>query len=350
MCEICEHITVNESKSKDFRRLAKLDPTRTTTLRNSFAKEFRRRLTKIQRLIVSSILTNDCFGLTDELDIYADNKIPRKKFQFKNDQEKVRLFMAWLNEQINRELLTVEEKYSLGEFGETNWADIYISDAYKRGVLRADLEMRKLKPSGYTSIEERGGINAVMDTPIHSDRLRYLYTRTFNELQGVSNDMANQISRILTQGIADGDSPRVLASKLYKVIGGGLELTVKNAAGIPVRTISAKARATMIARTEIIRAHHKANIAEYRRYALAGVIVQAEFSANFDDRLCEECRELDGKKYTLDEAEDLIPVHPNCRCIVLPYIEEIDEMLANKTHFKHDFKQDKLKQYKTIKK
>ena len=73
MCEICEHITVNESKSKDFRRLAKLDPTRTTTLRNSFAKEFRRRLTRIQKLIVTSILTNDCFGLTDELNIYADN-------------------------------------------------------------------------------------------------------------------------------------------------------------------------------------------------------------------------------------------------------------------------------------
>ena len=85
--------------------------------------------------------------------------------------------------------------------------------------------MRKLKPSTYTSIEQRGGLNVVMDTPIHSDRLRYLYTRNFNELQGVANDMANQISRILTQGIADGDSPRVLASKLYKTIGGGLEFS-----------------------------------------------------------------------------------------------------------------------------
>ena len=67
--------------------------------------------------------------------------------------------------------------------------------------------------------------------------------------------------------------------------------------------------------------------------------------------ICESLVDVvDGKKYTLDEAEDLIPVHPNCRCIVLPYIEEIDEMLANKTHFKHDFKQDKLNQYKTIKK
>lgn len=341
----CTHITVNSK----FDKLYKVDPTRTTTLRNAYANEFKRRLRTIQKLVVISILDNDCFGLKEEnKNIQFNQAIQPKKFKFNTSQEKIKLFTAWLHEQVNKQLLEVSNT-PIGPNGETNWADVYISDSYKRGLLRADIEMRKLKPSSYTSIEQRGGLNVVMDTPIHSDRLRYLYTRNFNELQGVANDMANQISRILTQGIADGDSPRVLASKLYKTIGGGLELTIKNQAGLPIRTISAKTRAIMIARTEIIRAHHKANLEEYRNYGLAGVQVQAEFSATNDDRVCAKCADLNGKIYTLDEAEDLIPVHPNCRCIILPYFPELNEIQTNsKTHFKGVFKHDNFKQYKTI--
>jgi SPP1 gp7 family putative phage head morphogenesis protein len=130
--------------------------------------------------------------------------------------------------------------------------------------------------------------------------------------------MDTQISKVLAQGIADGDSPAAIARKLNKVIGGGLDLTTKTKAGIQ-RTIPAQVRARTLARTEVIRAHHAATIQEYRNFGLAGVKVQAEWStAGFN--VCDKCASLEGKIYTLDEIEGLLPFHPNCRCIALPTI------------------------------
>ena len=81
----------------------------------------------------------------------------------------------------------------------------------------------------------------------------------------------------------------------------------------------------MLARTEVIRAHHIATIQEYRNWAIEGVIVKAEWMTAGDDRVCPKCEALQGKIFTLDEIELLIPLHPNCRCIALPWIEELQK-------------------------
>lgn len=45
----------------------------------------------------------------------------------------------------------------------------------------------------------------------------------------------------------------------------------------------------------------------------------AEIVTAGDDRVCQECQDIaDAGPYTLDEAEELLPVHPNCRCDVYP--------------------------------
>jgi SPP1 gp7 family putative phage head morphogenesis protein len=83
----------------------------------------------------------------------------------------------------------------------------------------------------------------------------------------------------------------------------------------------------MLARTEVIRAFHLAAIQEYRNWGLADVYVQAEWQTAEDGRVCPKCAELQGKIFTLDEIEPLIPLHPYCRCIALPYIEDIIKYL-----------------------
>ncbi|MET0721800.1 MAG: hypothetical protein ABWY64_13315 [Tardiphaga sp.] len=37
-----------------------------------------------------------------------------------------------------------------------------------------------------------------------------------------------------------------------------------------------------------------------------------------DDKVCAICESYEGNSYTLAEARDLIPAHPNCRCAVVP--------------------------------
>jgi SPP1 gp7 family putative phage head morphogenesis protein len=171
------------------------------------------------------------------------------------------------------------------------------------------------------SIEAAGGIAMVMSSaPFHIDRLGLLYTRTYNELKGITDAMDQQLSRVLAQGIADGDGPRLIARKMVGVITGrGEELGLRDSLG---RWIPAKRRAEILARTEIIRAHHVATIQEYRNWGVVGVHVKAEWATAGDDRVCSECASLEGKIFTLDEIEPMLPLHPQCRCISLPWLEK----------------------------
>jgi len=130
--------------------------------------------------------------------------------------------------------------------------------------------------------------------------------------------MDTQISRVLAQGMADGDNPRLLARKLIATINGtGMgELAITDTLG---RFIPAARRAEMLARTEIIRAHHNATIQEYRNWAVEGVKVKAEFVTAGDDRVCDRCAALEREVFTLDRIEGMIPLHPNCRCCAIPF-------------------------------
>jgi hypothetical protein len=45
-----------------------------------------------------------------------------------------------------------------------------------------------------------------------------------------------------------------------------------------------------------------------------------------DERVCDECDALaDESPYSLEEAQALLPVHPHCRCSVVPYVQEEDD-------------------------
>ena len=295
----------------------KYDPTRTSSLRASFEREMNRRFGKFIQLIKQAILEQDVFGIKrNDQGVYA---LPnRRAFAFGTSQQKVSQFMRWVETQIDAELLSVANVNQVGTGINEAWTNKYISDSYKRGVQRADYELNK---QGFKLPNGEQLSTNPFTAPFHMDRLGVLYTRTFEELKGITSQMSTQISRVLTEGMANGDSATLLSRKLVATINGtGMgDLAIKDALG---RFVPALRRARTLARTEIIRAHHRAMIQEYRNYGVAGVRVIAEFSTAKDDRVCPECEQLDRKRFTLDVAEGLIPVHPNCRCITLPVAKE----------------------------
>jgi SPP1 gp7 family putative phage head morphogenesis protein len=138
--------------------------------------------------------------------------------------------------------------------------------------------------------------------------------------------MDSQISRILAEGMINGDGPALLARKIVSVINGtgADKLGITDTLG---RFIPGERRASMLSRTEIIRAHHLAMIQEYRNWGLEGVRVKGEWNTAGDGRVCEKCQSMDGKIFSLDEIEGMIPAHTCCRCIALPYIEELVKYL-----------------------
>lgn len=301
------------------------DPTHTTALRNAFASNMKKRFNELASVVKLSVDKNDCFGLKKEveLSIFQMNPTPRRLFEFLRSEKKIKAFMDWLKKQEEAGIIQAGMAQQLGTAVESNWMNMYILDSYKRGVMRARYELNK---AGYTvpSVDENGGINMIMNLPMHMDRVGLLYSRVFTDLQGITSAMDTIISRILTQGMIDGDGPALLAKKLVEAINGtGVgSLAIKDTLG---RAISAQQRAILLARTEIIRAHHLATIQEYRNWGLEGIIVKGEWKTAGDDRVCDRCAALEGKIFTLDEIEPLIPLHPLCRCIALPYIEELNK-------------------------
>jgi len=233
-------------------------------------------------------------------------------------------FMKWLQEQVDKGILEVGAYQQIGRGVNDAWTNLYILDSYKRGIIRARSELKKAGLD-IPSVDASGGIEIVMGLPMHVDRVGLLFTRVFNDLKGVTTAMDTIISRVLAQGLADGDGPAFLARKLVASINGtGMgDLAVKDALG---RYMPAMDRAVLIARTEIIRAHHVATIMEYRNWGLEGIRVKAEWNTAGDDRVCPLCMALEGKVFTLDEIEPMIPLHPGCRCIALPWIAELEKL------------------------
>jgi len=316
MSEVCTHthsITVHSN----------VDPTRTTSLRNAFVANSNRRFRELTAAIRKAVAVEDVFGLgqeSPETIIIQQLSTPGPgAFAFPRSSDKVRSFMRWLQAQQEAGILQTITLPQLGAGVEAGWTNIYIQDSYKRGVMRARYEMKK---AGFDvpTLDATGGIEVSMSTPFHIDRLGLLYTRAFSELKGITAAMDQQISRVLAQGLADGDGPRLLARKIVGTING----TGKDVLGLTDslgRFIPAQRRAEIMARTEMIRAHHQATIQEYMNWGVEGVAVKAEFMTAGDNRVCSQCNALEGEIFPLEVAMNIIPVHPQCRCIALPYKE-----------------------------
>jgi SPP1 gp7 family putative phage head morphogenesis protein len=309
MCNSC----INNNSVVSSYQSNQYDPTRTTTLRNAFAREMRVRFGTVERLVKDAIVEKDALGLNQ---VVVQRAAHPREFDFPTSEKKVEAFMRWIQHLIDTEVLSVSRFSQIGTPYNQRWTDLYVEDSYKRGLLRARYEIRKNNPN-IPSIDDSGGVQAMMNTPFHMDRVGLLFVRVYEDLKGISQQMAMQISRVLSQGMIDGDNPRLIARKLAKTISGmGEDLGITDTLG---RYIPAKRRAEMLARTEIIRAHHKAMIQEYRNWGVEGVSVLAEFRTAGDKRVCDICGSMQGNVYSLDEADGIIPVHPMCRCIVMPF-------------------------------
>jgi SPP1 gp7 family putative phage head morphogenesis protein len=281
------------------------------------------------RVIRISIVDNDAFGIQPDNLTFLEQQLTNqqllplsplrsKAFAFNTTAEKIAGFMEWLESQEERGILEIVRRPGIRPGIQAGWSDIYIDSAYQKGIRRARAEMRKLGLPVPSLESVPGGIGAVMNQPVHADRVAVLYARTFEDLKTVAGQMNAQIRRELAdglttglaRGIAEGKNPNVIARELVRDLNNRV-------------TKIGITRARTIARTEIIRAHHLATIAEYRQADSEMLVeVKAEWSTAGDDRVCSICIDFEANNpYTLDEIEPLIPAHANCRCSALPLVE-----------------------------
>lgn len=267
------------------------DPTRTTTIRREYARKLRGQLRSLNARIRDGIVKNDAFGLRGNQDMPV--------FRFREDSDKIDEFLAWLEREEQQGVLDVISRNE----------NTYVRTGYHRGLEHAERELQRAGVSTAASVEE------IFNRPVHQDTLQSIYTRNFEELQGITSEMNRQISRELTDGFARGVSPTEMARNITDRV-----------------DKIGKHRATVMARTETIRAHKEATLNRYERMSVDRVTIRAELSTAGDDRVCPVCASLEGETFTIKQArEDTFtfdgsehpmspPLHPQCRCALLPVV------------------------------
>jgi len=271
------------------------DPTGTKGIRVEFENKLTAKFKRIKSLINQAIVQNDVFGLKKPVfgdaapAIIMDASVPPPRaYQFTRSAEKVDQFMQWLRAAEDEEILQIMPGANVASSARTAWTNTYIDTAYQKGIRDAGA---KLKKGGATVADS--WVRNAFNRPVHADRLGLAYTRTFTELNGITQAMDQQISRILAQGIGEGRGPLEIARQLNEKV---------DKIGIT--------RARMLARTEVVSAHAEASINAYQEAGLEGVEVEAEVLNGSDP--CPECQDLAAAgPYTISEARGLIPAHPN---------------------------------------
>lgn len=123
--------------------------------------------------------------------------------------------------------------------------------------------------------------------------------KTWNQRIWVNmENLQNSLQKILTDAIATGSS----VDKITEVVMQDMNVGYY--------------QANRLVRTEL---SHIRVISTLDSYRDAGV-TQYEYIAN-GPNMCEECEELNGQIFSIDDIEHLPPVHPNCVCSILAVLD-----------------------------
>jgi len=294
-------------------RLAELDdPTNTQDLRERFLREIRRRFRRLRgRIREAAGYEDDVFHLADDARLADADDVER----FPTDGGKIRAFLEWLRENLDADVLEPATRREVRN-GE-HWSSTYIRAAYVSGWEQA---RERLQNAGVATEE----VEDVFRLGVPTEQLRRLYTRTYENLESVTSAAAPVVRETLTEGLAKGENPRKIARRLTDEI----------------ETIQ-KTRAEVLARTEIINSYSTATLDRYDRVGQQAVTVSGEFATADDDRVCPICEALEGREFATGEMRTATftfspsasepdhlageyavkpPVHPQCRCTILPVV------------------------------
>ena len=223
------------------------------------------------------------------------------RWKFNTNPEKLQAFQNWLTVKIDKTIL-IENEPGVSSANVGFW-EKYTQQAFDKGGARSFDDVRKTSTdiSDFYQGTKQQFLESAFSRPAPIERVKLLASRVYTDLKGVTEHMETQMSRVLTDGLINGDGPRKIAKELNKT----------------VDTIGKK-RAIVIARTEIIRAHAEGQLEALQAMGVEDVGVQVEFSTAGDNRVCKRCQGLSGNIYKIKKASGIIPVHPQCRCAWLP--------------------------------
>lgn len=173
----------------------------------------------------------------------------------------------------------------------------------------ADKAIRENFEKGWDKSEKRLNRNI----ELNREALAILQAHTFENIKGMTEEIANDLRGELERGFINGESITMLKDRVRKVFSVGED------------------RATMIARTESNRADNQGQLQAMRR---SGETMTKTWLATEDDRTSALCNRLDGKTVGVNERFkdsvtgqefDAPPSHVNCRSTLIFNFDTVEQ-------------------------
>lgn len=283
-----------------------LDPTQQKGREKRAYADFRRRLrainAEIQERVVDQLRPREI--AVNGLRAYLLNA--EKVYIYELDYLQLRRIDETIAEIIKRIMMQRGEQYD-------NWFQAYTAEAYQQGAayVQSSLAVQSaVYASAYSNIEY------VLFTPEYQRRIAVVTSRTFNSMEGFTDDLITTTRRILGDTIAQGKSPRWAAQQLkgYLV---GTEGTQAKAAS----------RSATISRTELGVAYRSAVMDESQRSSESlGLVTKLLWVSALMATTRRSHADRHGKLYTRAEVVEFYSKSGNainCRCSQVPTV--VDE-------------------------
>lgn len=233
--------------------------------------------------------------------------------------KQISLFIKWLESDEAKELFRQHGEYNDIVFDsiredleeilhETNLtAEQLIDRIYDLGLDKGFSEIRRTK---YYNDATMYGLKVLQDynfeliTTLHEDIIEHIRTQIF-------------------LGIVEGEGMPEVAKRIRNATGESLT----------GKTLTARQRAMMIARTETARAMTQGRLQSYANYGVEKIKILTAGDTNVCPICLEAAYTFNGEMHIdnvageriwkITEANNLVPFHPNCRCSVMAYIEHV---------------------------
>ena len=232
-------------------------------------------------------------ALFDNSNLSADEK---KYFNsiINGFNEQIKFYTDWLDSDEARRIFYENEQYTEDTFEKI---DEQVKEIANDTSLTADEIISRIYDSGLEA-----GADEIKRTKYYNDATKYglyfLQSYNFDLISNINEDLKNHIRAEIFAGIAAGEGMPEVAKRI-------LAATDNSLTG---KTLSARQRAMMIARTETARAMTQGRLQSYANYGVREVKI---LTAG-DEKVCAICREAETKIFKIEEAGNLVPFHPMC--------------------------------------
>jgi SPP1 gp7 family putative phage head morphogenesis protein len=269
------------------------NPTKTRGIEKAWNREINRRFGEFTKSVIG--------------EIRALNRLVVNEFDLNPDQ--LRAYMLFFQRELDRLIVG-------------SWQEKYQARSYQLAIDRTNQELKRqgvnltAREGGaaLTSVE-LGAVVASFDAlspnifnPVHQEALAFLFTRSFEALSGMSQEMARNVRNILFNGAQQGIGINELTRQIAERISVG------------------RSRARLIAQTETIQAFQRGTINQANLASeFLGEDVKLRWLTRRDNKVRHLHAGWHGKVFTRENAFKNINISPwNCRCGLSPVIKEAD--------------------------